>query len=273
MRMPDEDEAVSATRSPPAHGEDPPPEASEAPAGETMKMPGRVLVAGVGNIFLGDDGFGVEVARRLADAGLPDWVRVADYGISGMHLAYDMAEGYETTILVDAAPRGGEPGTITVLEVSQEDRQDLAADGDAVQGSRLFDAHGMHPEVVFGVLGMLGAKAGRVLVVGCEPASAGYGIGLSEPVAAAVGEAVRVVTELALAAGEGGDPAAPVSVSQIPASECGPAALSRRPARVTGAGGPAGDPSGYLDNAKPRKEHGALTANGKEVSHVPRHTR
>src|SRR5579875_3199673 len=260
MRMPDEDEAVSATRSPPAHGEDPPPEASEAPAGETMKMPGRVLVAGVGNIFLGDDGFGVEVARRLADAGLPDWVRVADYGISGMHLAYDMADGYETTILVDAAPRGGDPGTITVLEVSQEDRQDLAADGDAVQGSRLFDAHGMHPEVVFGV-------------VGSEPASAGYGIGLSEPVAAAVGEAVRVVTELALAAGEGGDPAAPVSVSQIPASECGPAALSRRPARVTGAGGPAGDPSGYLDNAKPRKEHGALTANGKEVSHVPRHTR
>lgn len=166
-------------------------------------MTGRVLVAGVGNIFLGDDGFGVEVARRLAENGLPDWARVADYGISGMHLAYDMAEGYETTILVDAAPRGGEPGTITVLEVDPEDRQDLAEGGGAVDGSRLFDAHGMQPEVVFGVLGMLGAKAGRVLVVGCEPASADYGIGLSEPVSAAVGEAVRVVTDLIAANGPG----------------------------------------------------------------------
>ena len=160
-------------------------------------MTGRVLVAGVGNIFLGDDGFGVEVARRLAFTQMPDGVRVADYGTSGMHLAYDMADGYQTTILVDAAPRGGPPGTLTVLEVGPEDRPDLAASADGpLQGSQMFDAHGMQPDVVFGVLEMLGAKAGRILVVGCQPASLEEGIGLSEPVAAAVDEAVRVVTKL-----------------------------------------------------------------------------
>jgi hydrogenase maturation protease len=158
---------------------------------------GRVLVAGVGNIFLGDDGFGVEVARRMALADLPDGVRVADYGTSGMHLAYDIANGYGTTILVDAAPRGGPPGTLTVLEVEPEDRPDLAASADGpLQGSQLFNAHGMQPDVVFGVLKMLGAKAGRILVVGCQPASLEEGIGLSEPVAAAVDEAIRVVTTL-----------------------------------------------------------------------------
>ncbi len=159
-------------------------------------MNARVLVAGVGNIFLGDDAFGVEVARRLAQTPVPDGVRVADYGIRGMHLAYDLADGYETAILIDAAPRGGEPGTVTVLEVEPEHRRELAASGDAVAGSRLFDAHGMQPDVVFGVLDMLGAQTGRVLVVGCEPASTEPGIGLSEPVAAAVGEAVKIVTDL-----------------------------------------------------------------------------
>ncbi|MHB1433303.1 MAG: hydrogenase maturation protease, partial [Streptosporangiaceae bacterium] len=79
-------------------------------------MTERVLVAGIGNIFLSDGGFGVEVARRLAELDLPDWVRVGDYGISGMHLAYDLAEGYGTAILIDATPRGGTPGTVYVLE-------------------------------------------------------------------------------------------------------------------------------------------------------------
>jgi hydrogenase maturation protease len=157
----------------------------------------RMLIAGVGNIFLGDDGFGVEVARRLATADLPDWVRVADYGISGMHLAYDLANGYESTILIDATPRGGEPGTIYTIELEPSERPSQAP----LSGSQLFDAHGMQPDVVFGVLDMLGAEAGRVLVVGCEPASVDYGIGLSAPVTAAVNEAVRVVLDLVAAAG------------------------------------------------------------------------
>jgi hydrogenase maturation protease len=174
-------------------------------------MTDRVLVAGVGNIFLGDDGFGVEVARRLAFTEVPDGVRVADYGTSGMHLAYDIAGGYETTILVDAAPRGGPPGTLTVLEVGPEDRPDLAASADGqLQGSQMFNAHGMQPDVVFGVLEMLGAKAGRILVVGCQPASLEESIGLSEPVAAAVDEAVRVVTKLA-ADNAGGAPYRPAA--------------------------------------------------------------
>ncbi len=80
---------------------------------------GRVLVAGVGNIFLGDDGFGVEVAKRLAAADLPGWVQVADYGISGMHLAYDLADSYQTAILIDTAQRGEKPGTLTVIEAGR----------------------------------------------------------------------------------------------------------------------------------------------------------
>jgi hydrogenase maturation protease len=154
---------------------------------------GRVLVAGVGNIFFGDDGFGVEVARRLKETGLPDGVQVGDYGTSGMHLAYDLADhGYDTTILVDAAPRGETPGTLTVLEVRPEDRSDLATAG----GPQLFNGHGMQPEVVLGVLDMLGAEPGRILVVACEPASAEPGMSLSAPVEAAVAEAVAVVTRL-----------------------------------------------------------------------------
>src|ERR1700733_12489801 len=79
-------------------------------------MTGKLLIAGVGNIFLGDDGFGVEVAKRLAAAGLPDWAPVGDYGIRGMHLAYDLANGYTSAILIDATARGGAPGTIYVIE-------------------------------------------------------------------------------------------------------------------------------------------------------------
>jgi hydrogenase maturation protease len=160
-------------------------------------MTGRVLVAGVGNIFLSDDGFGAEVARRLAAADLPDWVQVADYGTSGMHLMYDLADGFETAILVDAAPRGGEPGTVYLLELGPADHQG-AADDTAPEPavSPFFDAHGMQPDVVLGMLRVLGGHAKRILVVGCEPASTDYGIGLSEPVAAAVGAAVKMVTDL-----------------------------------------------------------------------------
>ena len=155
----------------------------------------RTLVACLGNIFLSDDGFGVEVARRLAREELPDGTTVTDYGIRGMHLAYDLAQGWDATILVDAVQRGGEPGTVYVIE--PEPRP--AAGGGAAPGlteSMLFDPHGMQPDVMLGLTGMLGAEAGRVLVVGCEPASVAEGIGLSEPVTAAVGQAARKVMDL-----------------------------------------------------------------------------
>jgi hydrogenase maturation protease len=151
-----------------------------------MTGSGHTLVAGVGNIFFGDDGFGVEVARRLVERELPDGVTVADYGIAGMHLAYDLSGGYDRAILIDATPRGGTPGTVYVLEPGQPAEADTA----------LFDAHGMQPEVVLAMIGLLGGKTERMLIVGCEPASAGPGIGLSEPVAAAVDGAVRTVLEL-----------------------------------------------------------------------------
>ena len=170
-------------------------------------MTGRMLIAGVGNIFLGDDGFGVEVAGRLATADLPDWVRVADYGTSGLHLAYDLAEGYETTILVDATPRGDRPGTVYVMEL--EAGQAGApfgrpgAEGGRARVIPLFDGHGMQPDAVLAMLDLLGADAGRVLLVGCEPASTEPGMGLSAPVAVAVEEAVRIVHDLVRAAEPG----------------------------------------------------------------------
>jgi hydrogenase maturation protease len=159
-------------------------------------MTRRLLIAGVGNIFLGDDGFGVEVARRLVGADLPDWAHVVDYGIRGMHLAYDLANGYEAMILIDATARGGTPGTIYVIE------PDLTVDAES---QPLFNAHGMQPDVVFSMLGMLDAGAREVLVVGCEPANVDYGIGLSAPVQGAVDAAVRIVLDLVADADASGE--------------------------------------------------------------------
>ncbi|MET8849862.1 hydrogenase maturation protease [Amycolatopsis sp. NPDC004625] len=146
----------------------------------------RVLVAGIGNIFLGDDGFGVEVVKELAGTGLPPWVQLADYGIAGMHLAYDLLGGYDTTILLDATPHGRPPGTLSLIEADTEDLEAAS-----------IDAHGMQPDAVFRLLRLLGGDAGRVLVVGCEPACLDEGIGLSPEVTATVPAAVRAVTELA----------------------------------------------------------------------------
>ena len=183
-------------------------------------MTGRTLIACLGNIFLGDDAFGVEVARRLASCDLPEGARVTDYGIRGMHLAYDLAEGFDTTILVDAVQRGGEPGTVYVIEpdlpgppgtaASPDGTGTPAASGAAEPGEvspfaamSLFNAHGMQPDVVLSMAGMLGSDAGRVLLVGCEPASVDEGMELSAPVQAAVDEAVRVVARLAREAAAG----------------------------------------------------------------------
>jgi hydrogenase maturation protease len=156
------------------------------PGGTVTGKP-RVLVAGVGNVFLGDDGFGVEVVRRLAGRSLPGWVRVADYGIRGMHLAHDLAGAeYELTILVDATSRGDRPGTVYVIEL------DTAAAGAAPA----LDAHGMQPDVVLGLVRLLGADPGRVVLVGCEPAGLEDGMALSPAVTAAVGTAIDAVLEL-----------------------------------------------------------------------------
>lgn len=145
----------------------------------------KTLIAGIGNIFNGDDGFGSEVARRLAAWPAPDGVRVEDYGIRGVHLAYELLEGYDLVVLVDATARGEAPGTISVLEPDAEL-------GDVPP----LDSHQMDPRAVLRMVAEMGGAIGRVLVVGCEPADVDEGIGLSPAVAAAVDDAVRVVTEL-----------------------------------------------------------------------------
>jgi hydrogenase maturation protease len=179
---------------------------SEA-AGRTATT-GRTLVACLGNIFLSDDGFGVEVARRLAREQFPGGVRVTDYGIRGMHLAFDLAEGFDTTILVDTAQRGDPPGTVYLIEPERDAGQGSPGQGSPGQGSpgqgdaaqlSLFNAHGMQPDLVLSLAGSLGGDAGRVLVVGCEPATLEEGIGLSAPVTAAVDEAVAMITRLVTA--------------------------------------------------------------------------
>ncbi|HEU4488254.1 MAG TPA: hydrogenase maturation protease [Actinomycetota bacterium] len=152
----------------------------------------RVLVAGVGNIFLSDDGFGVEVVQRLGARSWPEWVLVKDFGIRGIHLAYELLEGYETVILVDASPRGREPGTVYLIEPELR----RGAPSKDVSTSSLMDAHGMEPHSVLALLESLGGQAGRVLVVACEPAKLEDGIGLSPQVNDAVDRAVDLVTEL-----------------------------------------------------------------------------
>ncbi len=149
----------------------------------------RILVAGVGNLFLGDDGFGPEVARRLAGRPLPDGVRVVDYGIRGAHLAYDLLDGYDALVLVDTVPapvedRPGRPGELRVIEVSAADL-----------GGGELDAHGMDPVAVLAGLETLGGTLPRTVVVGCQPAGCAEGIGMSEPVQSAVEPAVQLVRQ------------------------------------------------------------------------------
>jgi hydrogenase maturation protease len=147
--------------------------------------PVRVLVAGVGNVFLGDDGFGVEVIRRLAGRPLPPGVRVADFGIRGLDLAYALLEPYDLVILVDACRRGGTPGTVYLLEPEPP------------QAGALLEPHGMIPTRALRMAQEMGATVGRLVVAACEPESFGDPgtgrMGLSSPVAAAVDEAVRLI--------------------------------------------------------------------------------
>ena len=158
-------------------------------------MSRKILVAGVGNIFLGDDGFGVEVARALATESFPENVTVSDFGIRGVHLAYQLLEGYDTLVLVDAARRGEPPGTVFVIESDFTKPPQDDAEEDAESGF-LMDAHSMDPELVLGILENLGGKVERVVIVGCEPESLEEKIGLSDSVAAAVPLAARAVREI-----------------------------------------------------------------------------
>jgi hydrogenase maturation protease len=159
-----------------------------------------MLVACVGNIFLSDDGFGVEVARRMAGRPRPDGVELVDFGIRGIHLTYQLMDGYDVLVVVDAAPRGHAPGTVTLLEVDQSSMDPAAGAAAAAAVTNgeapLLDAHGLEPNAILRMLGPLGGRVRKVLVVACEPATVEEGLGLSPEVQAAVGPAIDLVEEL-----------------------------------------------------------------------------
>jgi hydrogenase maturation protease len=153
----------------------------------------KVLIAGIGNIFLGDDAFGSEVARRLAGQPCPSGARVVDFGIRGLDLVYALSDEYDLTVLVDATPRGGTAGTLYVIE------PDLTELAEGASPDVLLDAHSLDPLQVLRAARAQGATLKGIVLVGCEPGDLGGEegrLGLSEPVAAAVNEALGLVTSL-----------------------------------------------------------------------------
>ena len=166
------------------------PLTGEDAAGAATLAGRRILVAGIGNVFLGDDGFGVALADRLGRRELPPGVEVVDYGIRGMDLAYALHDGWDAVVLLDAMPRGDAPGTLTLLE---PDLTDLPL---------AVDAHAMDPVKVLGLALALGGELPRTLVLGCEPLTVmredeeDVVVTISEPVRAALDEGVRLVEAL-----------------------------------------------------------------------------
>jgi hydrogenase maturation protease len=156
----------------------------------------RILVAGIGNIFFGDDAFGVEVVRELLRREWPVEVRIEDFGIRSYDLAYAIMDGYDAVILVDATPRGLTPGTVSLIE------PDLTAVDSAKD--EVVNAHSMNPVRVLQMVGSLGGRAQRLYLVGCEPqVLETEEIGLSAAVEAAVLQAAELITSLVRALGEG----------------------------------------------------------------------
>ena len=151
-----------------------------------------ILVAGIGNIFLGDDAFGCEVVKRLTGRSWPDNVRVVDFGIRSFDLAYALLDGHDVTIFVDATPRGEAPGTLYTIEPELDEIESIDAAG-------VVDAHSMNPLEVLSMVKSMGGQFKKILLVGCEPATFGPEegqMGLSAPVEAAVDPAAAVVESL-----------------------------------------------------------------------------
>ena len=149
-----------------------------------------ILIAGVGNAWLRDDGFGGEVARRLSTLELPDGVSVMDAGTGGLDLAYEVMRGYDALVILDVSPQGGEPGTLYVMEPDEETVAGQIEDGDVI------NPHAMDPQTVLRFVKSIGAWPGRVVVIACEPGEVEeLGIGLTEPVHEAVARAMTLVAE------------------------------------------------------------------------------
>jgi hydrogenase maturation protease len=156
--------------------------------------PRRILIAGIGNIFFGDDAFGCEVARRLASRPQPDGVRVVDFGIRGLDLAYSLQD-YEVVILLDASPRGGRPGTVYLMELERPGPPNAVH-----QSTTFIDGHSLNPANVLRLAGDLGGELGRIFLIGCEPRAVADPeemlMGMSEAVNAGVEEAIVLAESL-----------------------------------------------------------------------------
>jgi hydrogenase maturation protease len=157
---------------------------------QTARDVKQILVAGIGNAWLRDDGFGGEVAKLLGDRALPDGVSVIDFGTGGLDLAYEVMRGYDALILVDVSRQGEPPGTLYVMEADREEIDGQIEDG------QMLDPHGMDPETVLRFVKYVGGWPGRVLVVACEPQEVeDVGFGLSAAVQGALARAADVVME------------------------------------------------------------------------------
>jgi hydrogenase maturation protease len=155
---------------------------------EQTSKPKQILVAAVGNLWLRDDGFGGEVAKRLQERELPKGVHVFDFGTGGLDLAYEVMRGYDALILVDVSRQGGQPGTLYVMEADEDSVEGGIEDGDVI------NPHGMDPQTVLRFVKAVGGWPGKVVVVACEPAHVEeMGIGLSPSVAEVVDQAVELV--------------------------------------------------------------------------------
>ncbi len=157
---------------------------------DTLPRTKQILVAGIGNAWLRDDGFGGEVAKELSDRELPAGVTVLDFGSGGLDLAYEVMRGYDALILIDVSRQGGEPGTLYVMEVEEAEVDGKIEDG------QLLNPHGMDPQTVLRFVKYVGGWPGRVMVIACEPESVeDVGLGLSTSVSSAVARAADVVLE------------------------------------------------------------------------------
>jgi hydrogenase maturation protease len=150
----------------------------------------QILIAGVGNMWLGDDAFGGEVAKELAAIGLPEGVSVIDFGSGGLDLAYEVMRGYDALILVDVAQQGGAAGTLYVIEVAEQE-----IDGE-IEDGQVLNPHAMDPRTMLRFVKYVGGWPGRVFVVACEPeALDDVRIGLSDAVRTSVASAAELVLE------------------------------------------------------------------------------
>ncbi|MDX6718367.1 MAG: hydrogenase maturation protease [Solirubrobacteraceae bacterium] len=159
---------------------------------DVSDRPKQILIAGIGNTWQRDDGFGSEVARRLEAVELPDGVAVIDFGTGGLDLAYQVMYGYDALLMIDISRQGGAPGTLYVMEVDEDEVSSGVEDGDAL------NPHGMDPETVLRFIKLTGGWPGKVVIVACEPQTIEeMGVGLSPVVEEAVNRAVDLVLETA----------------------------------------------------------------------------